>query len=210
MKRSNYAWVLATASSLFLAATAFSERTAASGAVRSPTIAVMKNQRMLVVTLKGDPEKVGDGAMRLLYSAFFRNATEAEKNAPLSPRVRWTLSPLDARKRDWIGNYALPISAGFRLTEENGKALIQDWRYGLVAEILHEGAYAEEPASIALLKDFIARNGFTVAGDFEEEYLQGRGTFYQGAPSGYRTLLRYPVENIQDFPKSYAPLSSIP
>jgi hypothetical protein len=87
------------------------------------------------------------------------------------------------------------------------------WKNGVTAwsrEILHAGPYAAEAASIGILKDYIARNGFTVSGDFEEEYLQGRGTFFEGRPEEYRTILRFQVENIQDFPKSYVPLSSMP
>jgi hypothetical protein len=172
-----------------------------------PVLTVLKNQRMLVVTMAGDPSKVGDKAMKILYGIFFRNATEAEKNAPLSPRVRWILSSPDAPRSEWIGKYALPVSPEFP-GPRSGAAYTEEWRYGLVAQMLHAGAYEKEYGSIAALKDFIARNGFTISGDFEEEYVQGRGTFYEGAPESYRTVLRFPVDNIQDFPKSYPPLSS--
>lgn len=187
------------------------------GAKIEPAITVRKNQRMLVVTMKGDPAKVRDKAMKILYGAFFRNATEAEKNMPIIPRVRWAFSAPQARKRDWIGSYALPISIDF--TEPgDGTARIEDWNYGLVAEILHIGPYEKEAASIGILKDHIAANGFTISGDFEEEYLQGRGILSESAsqgfsevsPEAYRTILRYQVDNIQDFPKSYLPLSTLP
>ncbi|GEM_PF-364177 len=174
-----------------------------------PAITVMKNQRVLVVTLTGDPGKVADKAMKILFGAFFRNATEAEKNAPIIPRVRWSFSPLDARKRDWIGNYALPVSDAFP-DPKDGQARVEEWRYGLVAEILHRGPYENESRSIDALKDYIAANGFTIAGDFEEEYLQGRGTLYEGKPEGYLTVLRYRIENIQDFPRNSIPLTSLP
>lgn len=175
----------------------------------APVLTVMKNQRMLVVTMAGDPAKVGDKAMKTLYGIYFRNATEAEKNAPMSPRVRWASSPLGAPGAEWIGKYALPVSPEFP-EPRSGGAYTEEWHYGLVAQTLHVGAYEKENGTVAALKDFIARNGFTVSGDFEEEYLQGRGTFYEGAPGTYRTLLRFPVENVQDFPKSYVPLSSLP
>jgi hypothetical protein len=174
-----------------------------------PVLTVMKNQRMLVVTLAGDPAEVGDKAMRILYGSYFRNATEAEKNAPLSPRVRWVLSSPDAPKAGWIGKYALPVSPEFP-EPRSGAAYTEEWRYGLVAQMLHVGAYENESGTIAALNDFIARNGFTVSGDFEEEYLLGRGTFHEGAPESYRTLLRFPVDDIQDFSKTYPPLSSRP
>lgn len=174
-----------------------------------PVLTVMKNQRMLVVAMAGDPAKVGDKAMKILYGIYFRNATEAEKNAPLAPRVRWALSSFEAPKAEWVGKYALPVSPEFP-DPRSGAAYTEEWHYGLVAQMLHVGAYEKEPGTIGVLKDFIARSGFTVSGDFEEEYLQGRGTFHEGGPESYRTLLRFPVENIQDFPKTYLPLSSLP
>jgi hypothetical protein len=182
---------------------------AAAGEKPKPGITVMKNRRMLVLTLKGDPAKVGDKAMHILYGAFFKSATEAEKNAPIVPRVRWAFSPWEARKRDWIGSYGLPVSDDFR-QPENGAVRVEEWRYGLVAEILHIGPYETEAASVLILKDYIAANGFTVSGDFEEEYLQGRGTLNGGSPGEYRTILRYQVDNIQDFPKASVPLTSLP
>jgi hypothetical protein len=196
---------------LFLALAPFGAETPAVATEEAPqpSITVKKNQRMLVVTIKGDPSKVGEKAMQLLYGAFFRNATEAEKNMPISPRVRWSFSLLEARKRDWIGTYALPISADFQVPGES-QVRVEDWRYGLVAEIMHFGPYGKEAASIGILKDYIAANEFTISGDFEEEYLQGRGTFTEGSPESYRTILRYQVDNIQDFPKNYVPLSGLP
>jgi hypothetical protein len=176
---------------------------------RTPKVTVRKNQRMLVLMAKGDPEKVGDDAMKILYRHFFRNATEAEKNAPLAPRVRWTIAAPDVRKKDWIGKYALPVSAGFPETTGEGTVL-EEWRYGLTAELLHIGAPGGKPASIEILKGYIARNGFTITGDLEEEYLQGRGTFFQGGPEHHRTLLRFSIMGIQDFTGHGMPLSSAP
>jgi hypothetical protein len=174
-----------------------------------PRLTVLKNQRMLVVTMKGDPSKTADKAVKTLYGAFFRSATEAEKNAPLEPRVRWSFASPGTPRKDWIGEYALPVSQDFPAAVE-GTARVEEWRYGLTAEILHVGPYAKETASIAILKDFIARNGYAVFGDLEEAYLQGPATFYDGKPEGYRTLIRFPVGNIQDFPKTYVPLTSLP
>lgn len=176
---------------------------------RTPKVTVHKNQRMLVVMAKGDPEKAGDAAMKILFREFFRNATEAEKNAPIAPRVRWTISAPDVRKKDWIGKYALPVSADFPETDGGG-TVIEEWRYGLTAELLHIGKSAAKPASIEILKGYIARNGFAIAGDFEEEYIQGKATFFEGRPEDYRTLLRFPIMGIHDFPKISTPLTSAP
>lgn len=175
----------------------------------TPTVTVLKNQRMLVVMAKGDPEKAGDAAMKILYREFFLNATEAEKNAAIAPRVRWAVYAPDVRKKDWIGKYALPVSADFP-NPANGEAMIEEWRYGLTAELLHVGAPATKPASIEILKGYIARNGFVISGDFEEEYVQGKATFFQGRAEDNRTILRYPIMGIQDFPKTAMPLTSAP
>lgn len=175
----------------------------------TPTVAVLKNQRMLVVVAKGDPEKARDAAMKILYRELFLNATEAEKNATIAPRVRWAICAPDVRKKDWIGKYALPISADFP-EPASGEAMIEEWRYGLTAELLHVGAPATKPASIEILKGYIARNGFVISGDFEEEYVQGKATFFQGRSEDHRTILRYPIMGIQDFPKTAIPLTSVP
>jgi hypothetical protein len=175
----------------------------------TPTVTVLKNQRMLVVVSKGDPEKAGDAALKSLYREYFLNATEAEKNAPIAPRVRWAISAPDIRKKDWIGKYALPVSAEFPAPAADG-AVIEEWRYGLTAELLHVGGPASKPAAIESLKGYIARNGFVIAGDFEEEFVQGKATFFQGRPENHRTILRFPILGIQDFPIATMPLSSAP
>jgi hypothetical protein len=156
---------------------------------------------MLVVVRTGDPGLVGDKAMRALYGVFFKYATEAEKNAPMEPRVRWTLSHARSQERTWIGRYALPVSDAFPLPE--GKtARLEVWQYGLVAETLHQGPYETEAGSMAELSSFLARNGFAVTDGLEEQYLVGRGTFPPEKPECYRTLLRYRVGSLPALPKA--------
>ncbi|MEO7424634.1 MAG: hypothetical protein ABI036_05560 [Fibrobacteria bacterium] len=160
-----------------------------------PVLIVRKNQRMLVVVQAGDPGLVGDKAMKALYGVFFKYATEDEKNAPMEPRVRWTLSHARSQERTWIGKYALPISDAFPLPE--GKtARLEVWQYGLVAETLHQGPYETEAGSMAELSAFLAGNGFAVTDGLEEQYLVGRGNFPLEKPECYRTLLRYRVGSI--------------
>lgn len=168
----------------------------------SPVLLVRKNQRMLVVVQAGDPGLVGEKAMRTLYGFFFRYATEAEKNALMIPRVRWSLSHARSQERTWIGKYALPVSDAFPLPE--GKAArLETWKYGLVAETLHQGPYETEAGSMAELSAYLAGNGFTITDGLEEEYLVGRGTSPPEKPECYRTLLRYRVGNVPGIPREF-------
>jgi hypothetical protein len=173
-----------------------------------PMLQVHKNQRMLVLQMTGNPDTVAEKAIHTLLSIYFRNATEAEKNSPILPRVRWVLASLDARKRDWIGSYALPISEGFA-APKTGAIHAEEWHYGLVAEILHLGRYDAEAGDLASLMDFIAEKGCTVTGDMEEEFLLGPGNASPSDPESYRTLMRFEIAHLQDFPKSSIPLSSL-
>lgn len=199
----------------FMAMSVFAEGKPAPAGSEAETVpgkailTVRKNQRMLVVSVAGDPCKVGNKAFRTLLGIYFRGATEAEKNAPILPRVRWVLSTLDAQRRDWIGNYALPVSDAFPVSR-SGEVRIEDWHYGMVAEVLHAGPFNAEPRTLATLMDFIAKSGFAVSGDLEEEFPQGTEPFTRRDSQAFRSLLRIPVEGIQDFPKSYIPLSSLP
>jgi hypothetical protein len=177
--------------------------------VGNPSLSVLKNQRVLVVTAMGHPSKAGDKALKLLFRKFFEGATEAEKNAPIAPRVRWVVTTTDTGRKDWIGRYALPVSADF-VAPRKGEVVVEEWHYGLCAELLHVGDYASEAASLEILKGYIARNGFTIAGDFEEEFLQGRGALVETFTAEARTLLRYPIESIRDFPVNAMPLTSNP
>jgi hypothetical protein len=43
------------------------------------------------------------------------------------------------------------------------------------------------------LREFVAAEGFEIAGQHEEEYLKGPGMFFRGNPDNYLTILRYPV-----------------
>jgi hypothetical protein len=63
-------------------------------------------------------------------------------------------------------------------------------REGLAAQILHVGPFANEPATIARLHDFIETRGLRMAGRHHELYLSdARRT----APERLRTIIRQPV-----------------
>ncbi len=66
---------------------------------------------------------------------------------------------------------------------------------GLCVQIMHKGAYDEEPASIELIKAFIAENGYTE--DFSEERLHHEiylSDPRRCAPEKLKTVIRHPVK----------------
>jgi effector-binding domain-containing protein len=71
--------------------------------------------------------------------------------------------------------------------DEAYPAQVQEWEYGTVAEILHEGSYAEEGRAVSRLQKYMAEQKFEVLGPHEEEYLSP-----PDAPIP-RTLIRYRV-----------------
>lgn len=172
-----------------------------------PTVRVEQNQRVLALAVKGDPERNGDSAVQALLRCFFRGAGEAEKNAPVHPRVRWTLRSPALPRSSWIATYALPVSEGFP-EPPRGPAAIMTWPYGLIAETAYAGPYAGAQPAIDSLKAYVARSGFALIGGAEEEYERGRGTLYQGHPGTYRTLIRFRIREARGNAGEDAPLSA--
>jgi hypothetical protein len=134
-------------------------------------IRVERNQRMLEMVVKGDPARNGDSAMRALLRHFFRGAGEAEKNAPVRPRVRWLRRSPSLPRSEWIAAYAVPVSRSF--PPPRG-ATLTDWAYGLIAETAYAGPYANAQPAIDSLEAEIRRRGLGLNGSLEEEFVRGR------------------------------------
>jgi hypothetical protein len=156
--------------------------------LKNPQIRKMPEKvKMLVVEKKGDPNGVAGMAFSTLFSTFF--SLPGVKMAP--PRARWLNQPSDPRN-EWIGLYALPLpDSVISLQPQVEGVKIDYWQYGEVAEILHIGAYSEEPPTIEKLFAFISEQGYEIAGPHEEEYLKGP----ESGPdaSKYMTIIRYQV-----------------
>jgi len=165
--------------------------------LKHPQITEKPDQNMLVVKAQGDPNYVAPGAFGLLFEIYYKmEETEKSFTMPV-PRARWPIS-LETPKDQWIGLYALAIPKTITQLPEydqtNGlSASLEVWHYGMVAEILHIGPYDKEESTVNLLKEYIARHGFIVNGDHEEEYLKSTGMFGTGDPEEYATIIRYPV-----------------
>ncbi len=77
------------------------------------------------------------------------------------------------------------------------KARLIKFTEGLCAQIMHIGAYDDEPATVAVLEKFIAESGyapdFTEARRHHEIYL---GDPRKTAPEKLKTVIRYPIKTI--------------
>ncbi len=141
-----------------------------------PHLNELPTQRLAVMESRGDPGLVAPELVPRLYAAV---------GAPALLRARWP-NAHHALKHEWIGLWALPIADG--VTEIEG-VRIEEWEYGQVVEIVHEGPYETEHESIAKLRTFVAEQGLELVGPHEEEYLTPPGAVPQ------QTLIRYRVSS---------------
>jgi len=160
-----------------------------------PQINVKPDQNMLVIESKGDPNQAG-AVMKDLFKSFYALKKHHKNVQPAAPRARW-IAQFDQSKDQWIGLWALPlpddVNALTGLKEIPTGLKIEVWQYGAVAEILHVGPYSTEPSTIKKLMEYIEKNGYTIVGPHEEEYLKGPGMFGKGNPEKYKTIIRYQV-----------------
>jgi len=144
--------------------------------VSQPEILTMKPQKMAalygsVYTLKFDLRRKG---------VTFKVA---------ALRGRWPDAHL-VPKDQWTGLLALPVPADTASLPQKvpeAQVKLEMWNYGTVAQILHIGSYRTEGPTVERLHDFIAENGYEIAGDHEEEYLTSPKAKVQ------KTLIRYPI-----------------
>lgn len=164
-----------------------------SNSKQDPQIQEMSLQTMAVVYTRGDPNVVGALAMPALYGAVYSlKFALKKKGIDLkigALRARWPNAAQDL-KDQWVGIWGLPLPDGTAEIPQKVSGVdvkIERWEYGTVAQILHVGLYSEEPATIQRLHDFIAENGYAIAGTHEEEYLTTPKAKVQ------KTLIRYPI-----------------
>lgn len=119
----------------------------------------------------------------------------------------WTVSGgkewLSVAKRDWrwkllirVPDFvtARDVSAALKaLREKRGSVddvTLETLREGRVVQMLHVGAYADEPKSIAAMDEFVRAKRMRYRGTHHEVYLSDPRRV---APSRLRTILRHPV-----------------
>ena len=160
---------------------------------KEPQILEMPSQKMAVVYMKGDPNKVMPQFLPALYGSVYKLKFELKKKGIEFKvdklRARWPNAHL-APKDEWIGICGLPIpeeTTSLPQKTQITEVKIEQWGYGTVAQILHIGPYSEEIATVERLHGFIAGNGYKIAGVHEEEYLT------KPEAKTRKTIIRYPI-----------------
>jgi effector-binding domain-containing protein len=161
--------------------------------LKQPSIRTISNQKVIAMTLTGDPGKTAGNAFGKLYKAYYK----LPSHQPAAPRARWT--NVNSHK-EMTGEFAMPVSNDVTQLPEGTDPVIElkEWPYGQVAEILHTGAYDSEDSSVQKLMTFVKEHGYEALGPHEEEYLKGPGMFNLTSPKKYKTIIRYRVRKIQD------------
>ena len=160
-----------------------------------PQILEMPAQKMAVVYGKGAQDKVFPELMPALYGTVYTLKFDLKKRGLDTFKV----SGLRARYPDahlvpveeWTHIIGLPIpedTASLPQKVADTEVKVETWQYGTVAQILHLGPYDQEGASVERLHQFVAENGYELAGMHEEEYLT------TPAARVIKTIIRYPVK----------------
>lgn len=154
-----------------------------------PHLLELQPRRMAVVTALGEPEKVAERVVGSLYAAV--RAAQSEYPFEIEPlRARWPVDVRHLPQAEWRSSWALPIPTEIEAlpaVETEHEVKIETWEYGRIAEILHEGSYAEEEGAVEKLLTFIGDHKLEVCGPHEEEYLTPPGS------SVPRHLIRFQV-----------------
>lgn len=161
-----------------------------------PELAELPNQLMAVVHTVGEPTEVGQKVFPALYGATYSLKFALKKQGieykMEPPRARWFGGPewMNIPREEWKAAWAIPIPNGTtELVQKDPETpvVIEEWEYGLVAQILHIGSYADETPTIEQLHRFIDEQGYEIVGAHEEEY--------QSRPEAKepKTVIRYQV-----------------
>jgi len=161
---------------------------------KEPQILEMPSQKMAVVYMKGDPNKVMPEFLPALYGSVYKLKFELKKKG-----IEFKVDKLRARypnahlvpKDEWLGICGLPIpedTTSLPQKVPDIEVKIEQWDYSTVAQILHIGPYSEEQATVERLHKFIADSGYEIAGVHEEEYLTRPEAKVQ------KTIIRYPIK----------------
>jgi hypothetical protein len=147
----------------------------------TPVITHLPNQRMVEVSIKGDPNTESARVLPPLYaSAYGIRKIYKEAGAVFAVeklRGRWPDANRQRSKYDWLGSYGLPMPNDANHLPEIKKdkqvdgvsVRLADWEYGAVGQILHVGPYAAEAPTIEQLHRYVAEQGYEVIADSHEE-----------------------------------------
>ena len=145
-----------------------------------PELTRLPRRRVLMITSVGSPEKIAQRCVNVLFGTaygtkfkVFRVRNRDMSVGPLS--CRW-MNAMRAPRNKWEARWGLQVPAfvhqrDLAQADPKLKVRVADWEYGLVAQVLHRGPYAEEWPSIEKLHAFVVERGYRIVGPHEEEYL---------------------------------------
>lgn len=163
----------------------------------TPVITKLPDRKMISVTSVGDPNNVMESYMKALYGAAYwaKMKVYKPKNIimPLGKlAARWPDAHLKS-KDQWTGVWGVAVPD--YVTEKDLiqkdpkiKVIVDVWKGGEYAEILHLGKYTEEGPTVQRLHDCIKESGYELAGPHEEEYLT------KPDAKNMKTVIRYLVK----------------
>ena len=164
-----------------------------STAKKEPQILQMPSQKMAVIYTKGDPGKVASEYLPALYGSVYKLKFDLKKKGiefkVTGLRARWPDAHL-VPKDQWLGIWGLPIPEKTTSIPQKIPSIevkVEQWDYGIVAQMLHIGPYSEEYPTVQRLHKFIEESGYEIAGVHEEEYLTSPQAKVQ------KTIIRYPI-----------------
>ena len=175
--------------------------------LKDPVISKKPDVKVLEVKFEVDSNDL-QKVFGLLFKTYFNL-----KGAPKGSRMEFPVARyenaidfnMEKDKRNeafknviWKGAAAIPIPESVKVlpksnTKDGLTAEFNTWKYGDIAEILHYGAYEDEPETVKRLIDHIDKNGYKISGVHEEVYIVGPGTPFT-SPDRYVTIIRYPVK----------------
>jgi len=162
--------------------------------MKEPQSLEMPSQKMAVIYMKGNPNKVMPEFLPALYGSVYKLKFELKKKGIEFKvdklRARWPNAHL-IPKEEWLGICGLPIPNDTTSMPQKIPSIevkIEQWDYGTVAQILHIGPYSEEMPTVERLHKFIQESGYEIADVHEEEYLTTPDAKVQ------KTLIRYPIK----------------
>lgn len=158
--------------------------------LKEPRITERANEKVIALTLTGEPSKIAGSAISDLYKIYYR--LKVDKNQTVAPKARW--EDFSADKNNLKGEFAMIVPMTVTEVPQGGKVELKEWQYGTVAEILHIGSYDSETSTIEKLKKYITDQGYEISGPHEEEYLKVPGFLSKGKPEDTLTVIRYQVK----------------
>ncbi len=115
-------------------------------------------------------------------------------SGPTPPREEWNWTMM-LRQPDFVTEEmvtkALEMAYAKKPLEELKQVKMVAYEEGLCAQIMHYGPYSEEEATIEILHNFVADQGFNLRGKHHEIYLKDPN---RTAPEKLLTIIRQPVE----------------